>query len=138
MIGLIICTHSSMADGVREAAEMIIGEQESLQSIGFFNGDSTEDLTDRLKTAGKAYKSKGVPYCFLVDLPGATPFNCSLVAGSEDNIPVVTGVNLPLVIELLLNSDEFNKVTMNLEAYLKGKVSSVTSLMQVYTLSSLS
>lgn len=57
MTGLIIATHGDLAASALEAAELLVGEQEQVETIGFRPGDSLELLLERftqaIKTAGR-------------------------------------------------------------------------------------
>ena len=39
MIGVIVCTHSTLAQGLKNAVEMIAGPQENFDAVCFMNGD---------------------------------------------------------------------------------------------------
>ena len=48
MIGVIVCTHSTLAQGLKNAVEMIAGPQENFDAVCFMNGDDPEDLKEKL------------------------------------------------------------------------------------------
>jgi len=100
MIGIVICCHGKMGDGVRDAAEMIVGTQEQLEVIGVNPGDGSADLRAALeKAVEKTDDGHGV--LLLTDLFGGTPTNiCCTLLGLRD-VEVITGFNLPLLIKAL-------------------------------------
>lgn len=87
---------------------MIVGEQEQLSAVGLFEMEAVEDLMEKIETALAAVRQEaGV--LLLVDLPGASPFNASArLAMQDEAIAVVTGVNLPMLAELLVMRDGKN------------------------------
>lgn len=107
MIGVIICTHSLFAEGLKSAAEMIVGEQENLIAITFNNGDSIDLLVEKMTSASAEFESQGIPYIFLVDLFGASPFNAAMLSTVGKNTSIVSGVNLGFLLELLSQRDDF-------------------------------
>lgn len=106
MIGIIICTHSNLAQGLKDAATMVCGEQEDFDAIGFYEGQDIMDLSEKLKSIAGDYEKKNEKYVFLVDMFGATPYNASAIALSESEASIITGVSLPIVIELLIQRQQ--------------------------------
>ena len=45
---MIVCTHSNLAAGLRDAVEMIMQKQEAFQVVGFQEGDNLEELSKEL------------------------------------------------------------------------------------------
>jgi len=102
LVGVVVVTHGKMAEGLIDAVQMIVGEQEQLESIGLFEMEAVEDLMGKIESAlDRVKKEDGA--LLLVDLPGASPFNASARLGmGADDVDVVTGVNLPMLAELLV------------------------------------
>ncbi len=44
-IGIVVCTHSVLADGFKQAIEMLMGPQDNFAAIGLFEGDDIMDLS---------------------------------------------------------------------------------------------
>ena len=51
MIGVIVCTHSTLADGLKNAIDMIVGTQENFDVFCFMNGDDVDELRENLDRA---------------------------------------------------------------------------------------
>lgn len=102
MVGITVITHGKMAKGLVDAVQMIVGPQDQLATVGLFEEEAVEDLMGKIETAlGDVNKGDGA--LLLVDLPGASPFNASArLAMANDEVDVVTGVNLPMLAELLV------------------------------------
>jgi PTS system mannose-specific IIA component len=100
MIGIVICCHGKMGEGMRDAAEMIIGPQEQLRVISVQPGDGGNDVLEGLTTATKEVDS-GDGVLMVTDLFGGTPTNVGCALLGEASIEVVTGFNLPLLIKAL-------------------------------------
>jgi PTS system mannose-specific IIA component len=100
MIGIVICCHGKMGDGMRNAAEIIVGPQEQLDVVSVNPGDGGNDILEALKKA-IADVDTGSGVLLLTDLFGGTPTNIGCALLGEANIEVVTGFNLPLLIKAI-------------------------------------
>lgn len=103
MIGIILATHGKLSDGLYDAANLIIGMMNNIEIINLNHGDCVNYLHVDLQAAIKKVDTGcGVVIC--TDLLSATPYNQSLVAKqelSEHSIEILSGVNLPMVIDLI-------------------------------------
>jgi len=105
MISVIIGTHGTFSEEILKSAEMIFGSQENVGSVTFKPGEGVENLIEKYnELISKLDCTDGV--LFMVDLFGGSPFNAaSLIAMKHDNMEIVTGVNLPMILETLGSRD---------------------------------
>ncbi|CUO76654.1 PTS sugar transporter subunit IIA [Clostridium disporicum] len=105
MVSLIIGTHGSFSRELINSAELIYGKLENVNYITFLPGEGQKDLIDKYNTIiNKLDKDSEV--LFLVDLFGGSPFNtASMLSIDNVNMDVVTGVNLPMLLEVYSNID---------------------------------
>lgn len=101
MIGIVVVSHGPLAEGLKGAAEMIVGPQERFQALGM---DPAADL-DRLRAqieAAAAEVAAGDPadVLVLVDLMGGSPANASAYLANSGT-SVLCGTNLPMLLEVL-------------------------------------
>ena len=110
MIAVILTGHGGFASGMEKAILQIVGEQEQFRAIDFPVEMTTAQLTAAIETAISDIDSNdGI--VFLTDLLGGTPFRtASLLSQERDDIEVVTGTNLQMAAEMLLERDELNVV----------------------------
>jgi len=101
MIALIVATHGEFSREIVRSAEMIFGEQQNIAAVTFKPGEGLEDLKNKYEQALKELETQdGV--LFLVDLFGGSPFNAAAaLISAEENMDMITGVNLPMLIECL-------------------------------------
>lgn len=105
MVGIVVVSHGQMAEGMLEAARMIVGEQERLVSVTLREADGIESLTERV-TAAVEQVDAGDGVLVLVDVFGASPFNASArVAMQRGNVEVLTGMSLPMLLELVVQRE---------------------------------
>ena len=99
MIELILVSHGSFAAGLREAAEMILGEQEQVSVLGLYQGDSPDSFAQKLEELiGETGDSKQV--LVLSDLQSGTPYNAGMVMAMKLGSACIAGVNLPMLLEI--------------------------------------
>jgi PTS system mannose-specific IIA component len=105
MISVIIGTHGIFSEEILKSAEMIFGTQENVGSVTFKPGEGVDDLVEKYnKLISELDCKDGV--LFMVDLFGGSPFNAaSIIAMKHDNMEIVTGVNLPMILESLGSRD---------------------------------
>ena len=101
MVGLIITGHGHFATGLGSSLKLITGNTENIVYVDFEEAHSTEVLTENLNKALDELKGcEGV--LVLADLAGGSPFKCAVeckYARPEQNVEVVAGTNLPMLVE---------------------------------------
>lgn len=104
MIGILIVTHGKFGQELLKSAELIIGKQENVLTLGLEHGDSIEELNDKVKTSiEKLDEGDGV--LVLTDLFGGSPSNVVAKNMEQLNFHSLTGVNLPMLIEALITRE---------------------------------
>jgi PTS system, mannose/fructose/sorbose family, IIA component len=105
MIGIIIATHGKFSEELLKSSEMIFGSQTNVATVTFKPGEGTENLVDKYNTLiDELDCNDGV--LFMVDLFGGSPFNAaSMLALRHDKIEILTGVNLPMLLEVFASKD---------------------------------
>ncbi len=105
MVGIVLVSHGEMATGMVDAARMIVGELERLLTISLNEMDDVEGLMERVAAAVEEVDN-GDGVLLLVDAFGASPFNaCARLAMQRKNLEVITGMNLPMLLELAVQRD---------------------------------
>ena len=99
MIGLVLVTHGRLAAEFITAMEHVVGPQEAIEAVCIGPDD---DMEERRKDIAKAIQSvdrdKGV--IILTDMFGGTPSNLANSLMKTENVEVIAGVNLPMLIRL--------------------------------------
>lgn len=129
MIGIIIVTHSNFAEGIKNSVEMITGKQDNFTAINFENGEDIEDLKNRISQKAEEYTSKGLDVIYVTDLKGATPFNACLYVSTQIWGPVVAGLCLPILLELVLTRDTMD--IEDLSSYVRYVITNAKESIQV-------
>lgn len=100
MVGIILASHGEFANGIKQSGAMIFGEQVDVAACTLMPSDGPEDIRTKMEEAIAGFQNKE-QVLFLTDLWGGTPFNQAsmLIKGHEDKWAIVTGLNLPMLIE---------------------------------------
>lgn len=100
MIGIIVGTHGEFSREIVNSSEMIFGKQDNIGYVTFNTGESADNLVDKYESMIKELDcTDGV--IIMVDLFGGSPYNAaSRVVINCENMDIVTGVNLPMLLEV--------------------------------------
>lgn len=100
MVGIVIASHGKFSEGIMQSGSMIFGEQEKVQAVTFMPNEGPDDLKAHLEAAIATFDDDD-EVLFLVDLWGGSPFNQAngLFEAHQDKWAIVTGLNLPMLIE---------------------------------------
>ncbi|MBG0375775.1 PTS fructose transporter subunit IIA [Enterococcus faecium] len=104
---IVIATHSMMAKGLKDTLEFIIGPQKSLLAITAYI-DSDYSINQEIEQLF----SDLVPddeLIVTVDLLGGSVSNAFSEQIGKDNFYLISGVNLPLLLELCLSGEQDTK-----------------------------
>jgi PTS system mannose-specific IIA component len=99
MIGLVLVTHGRLAAEFITAMEHVVGPQDAIEGICI---DADDDMEARRSdiAAAIAKVDRGHGVIILTDLFGGTPSNLAISLMKNDQIEVIAGVNLPMLIRL--------------------------------------
>src|SRR5699024_3375413 len=102
MVGIILASHGEFAEGILHSSTMIFGEQDNMKAVSITPSEGPDELQEKLKDAVSTLDNQD-EVLFLVDLWGGTPFNQTNLLWEEnkEKWAVVSGVNLPMLIEAL-------------------------------------
>ncbi|SNS19264.1 PTS system D-mannose-specific IIA component, Man family [Anaerovirgula multivorans] len=100
MAAIVVGSHGSFSRELIKSAEMICGKQTNIGCATFHAGESVDDLVVKYEEIISKLDCKdGV--LFIVDLFGGSPYNAaSRIAIKDKNMDIVTGINLPIALEL--------------------------------------
>jgi PTS system mannose-specific IIA component len=132
MIGIVIVTHCQLGDALIGAAEFIVGSRpESLESISIDLNENAEKLRDKISQGIKKVKGQdGI--LILTDMFGGTPSNLSYSFLEEGRIEVLSGVNLPILIQAasIRNKMNLDELAANLESFGKKSISLASGILK--------
>ncbi len=100
-LNIMIATHGQFGRELIRSAEMIVGKMPQVTSLSLLPEKSFEAF---MQEADQALASLEGPIVALVDLYGGTPCNVLTALTKKYPLHVVTGLNLPVLIDLYLKN----------------------------------
>lgn len=119
-IGGVIVSHGQVANELLSAAEAVVGDLSHITAVSIGWHDDVEMAKAEIERAIEQVSSgKGV--LVLTDMFGGTPTNISAMFLKENEVEIVTGVNLPMVIKLASNTKDVTLRELAKEVEDQGK-----------------
>jgi PTS system mannose-specific IIA component len=132
MIGIVIVTHGQLGESLIETAEIIVGSRpKALIPISIDLNQSAEKLREKIVSGIKEVDKKdGV--LILTDMFGGTPSNLSYSLLEEGRIEVISGVNLPILIQAINIREkmELSELATSLETFGKKSISLASGILK--------
>ncbi len=100
MIGGIIVSHGKLAEELLNALTIILGEVVNIEAISIGWYDDVEDSKRKINQSIKRVDQKNGILIF-TDMFGGTPSNLSFSFLKDNQIEIITGVNLPMLIKFV-------------------------------------
>lgn len=98
-IGAVIVSHGQVANELLAAAEAVVGDVDNVAAVSIGWHDDVEAAKAEIERAIEKV-SQGAGVLLLTDMFGGTPTNISAMFLRENEIEIVTGVNLPMVVKV--------------------------------------
>ncbi|MEC4679610.1 MAG: PTS sugar transporter subunit IIA [Nitrospirota bacterium] len=99
LVGALVVTHGQLGQELVSAAQAIVGEISYIAAVSIgWNDDVAESQKKIEQAVAEVDKGKGV--IILTDMFGGTPSNLSIPLLKRNELEIVTGVNLPMVIKV--------------------------------------
>ena len=121
-IGGVIVSHGQVANELLAAAETVVGNMSHITAVSIGWHDDVELAKNEISRAIKKVSS-GSGVLLLTDMFGGTPTNISAMFLKENEVEIVTGVNLPMVIKLASQNNQMSLSEMAKDVEVQGKQS---------------
>jgi mannose PTS system EIIA component len=120
MIGIVVVTHGQLATELLNAAETIVGDLPRFTAVSIGWHEDTQDAREEISAAiGRVQQGQGV--LILTDMFGGTPSNLAMTFLGQQDVEVITGVNLPMLIKLAGLADQDNLLSVAREMREHGR-----------------
>jgi PTS system mannose-specific IIA component len=119
MTGLVLVTHAGLASALKLSAEMIVGTIDNCVVVEVASEERADDIMARVVAAVEAVQADGA--IIMTDLFGGTPSNMAMSFLKEGCIEVVTGVNLPMLIEFCSRRDRMPVAELAVNLHKSGR-----------------
>ncbi|WP_436860486.1 PTS sugar transporter subunit IIA [Mammaliicoccus lentus] len=126
MTSIIICAHGELAYEFKNSAEMIFGDVKEIFPISFHPGESTEELKMKIKSVITENKFDEV--LIFTDIFSGSPYNAAaMIAIENNNVDVIAGTNLPLILETI------PIITTNLKRLIQNITESAPETIKIFS-----
>ena len=116
MVEIIIVSHGNYAFEIVNIIEMINGKKHSIIPFALKEQESLEAFEKRLKEF--IDNSSFDEHLILIDFLGGTPFNAMQKLVMSPNIEIITGVNIPMVLNTIsCYSNNLKEMSKKAEEY---------------------
>jgi PTS system mannose-specific IIA component len=99
MIGMVLVTHGKLAVELRSAMEHVVGAQRNVQTVCIGPEDDMDNRRAEIEACIKQCDT-GDGVVLLTDMFGGTPSNLAISMMETQNVEVIAGVNLPMLVKL--------------------------------------
>ena len=99
MIGVVIVTHGRLAEELYLALVHVVGPQEAFARVCVAADDSLDERRAEI-AARIAEVDSGSGVIVITDMFGGTPCNLAVSLMSRENMEVISGANLPMLVKL--------------------------------------
>ena len=99
MIGVVVVTHGQLATELVNATETIVGDLPRFAGVSIGWHEDTHDAREEIAQAIKRV-DQGQGVLIVTDMFGGTPSNLAMTFLAANQVEVITGVNLPMLIKL--------------------------------------
>lgn len=106
MTPIVLVTHPEIGPALCRQAEEIIGHSLQLGLVDIGSDTDPDQGLRRLNEAFSLAAGAADSILILTDLPCATPHNLALQVAAGRNWPVVSGLNLPMLLKVLNHADK--------------------------------
>lgn len=98
---VIVVSHGSYARGLVDTVQMFAGKQEDLEAFGLEPEESVDTLKEKIRQSIEQ-ASQEEEILILTDIFYGSPFNTVISLMPEYDLYHVTGINLPLMMEVIM------------------------------------
>ncbi len=109
MIGIVVVTHGNLAEELISAVNFVLAEKPKpkMAAVSLDTSKAIEGFNEIIEKAIKKV-DKGNGVLLVTDMFGGTPSNISLTFLDNDEIEVISGVNLPMLLKLATVNADIN------------------------------
>lgn len=125
---ILVITHGEFGIELVKSAEMIMGPLENVNALALRPGNSVDDLREEANTIVEKNKENGLETVVLVDLLGGSPSNVALSLLAKNDLKILTGVNMPMLIEMYSLFNTENDVEKLVNAVKETSVNGINKL----------
>ncbi|XXD07190.1 mannose/fructose/sorbose PTS transporter subunit IIA [Klebsiella sp. R445] len=110
MVNVIFCAHGQLAGAMLDSVRMVYGDVE-VSAVEFVPGENAADIAAKLEKLVSTHSDS--EWLIAVDLQCGSPWNAAAgLAMSNPRLRVISGLSLPLALELVDNQHSMSAETL--------------------------
>lgn len=106
---ILIATHGKMASGIRNTAELIAGKSDEITTIDAYVNQE-DNLEKQFKEYFKLHSNDRI--IVFTDLMGGSVNQQLMGYAQQENVSVITGMNLPVLIQVMLTQEDVSEAEL--------------------------
>ena len=106
MAKIILASHGELSKGMLNSVSMIVGElSKDIETYSLYPGENPSDFAMELEKQIQKSKERFIIIC---DIKGGSVYNALLQTCSNDNVDIISGMNMNMVLEFVLANSSGN------------------------------
>ncbi|WP_338214975.1 PTS sugar transporter subunit IIA [Companilactobacillus muriivasis] len=105
---IVVASHGSMAEGMKNTIELFAGQNENVSYISAYV-KKNDDLNETIDKLFSSFSDDDKVIIFTDLMGGSVNQRLTVKAKNNPNIYIIYGFNLPIVIEAILSKEEVTK-----------------------------
>jgi len=106
MVNVIFCAHGQLACAMLDSVRMVYGDV-NVNAVEFIHGENAGDIATKIEKLVSTHSDE--QWLIAVDLQCGSPWNAAAgLAMSNPRLRVISGLSLPLALELVDNQQTMN------------------------------
>lgn len=101
MIGVVVAAHGDLAESLLRTAALVVRNTAHVMAVSIRQDDDTQSYEARFRDAVEQIRLSTAGVLVLTDMFGGTPANIGMTLHKGQEVEVLTGVNLPMLIKAL-------------------------------------
>jgi len=102
MVKIILASHGELSKGMLNSLQMIVGDlSKDIETYSLYPGENPNDYALALK---KKIENDNNHYIIVCDVKGGSVYNSILQTCIDEDVDLISGMNLNLVLELVLTN----------------------------------
>ena len=109
MVNVILMSHGRLCEGMLDTLKIFTADPHRIQTLPLYTEDAAEDPEQALKSMLSQIGDQETTLIFTDILWGSVNQKVWVLAGEAQNIHIITGMNLPVILELItINPEELS------------------------------